>query len=461
MLRSRRVGRESEEAGSKEGSFDVVIVGGRVAGASLAIRLGRAGKRVLLVDRATFPSRPTVPSCPIVHAGTMALLDELGVDEASYADETARFSTLVLGFDGKFMARASVPRAHGRDYVMGIDRATFDQALWDRVGAFPSVERRSGFAFEELVKDARGRVIGIRGTDARPDGDTAGGGAQRVFRAPWVIGADGRYSAVARKANARVTEDSDRVSTVYYADWTGLTPPSPAISADTRCMQVLTNGRGANLLLFPMPEGKTTIGTHERADQVSVEGDAEAYYARTIDSFSFARARLHRAKRASSLVGIKKIANRYVEPGGPGWLLVGDAAHMKDPVDGQGIYDALLETKILAELLCSPGRQGGDSAGVDTLPARWAVELRAATHGFFVETLGRLQRELYTTPPPIAVRTALKWLMTDPVYHERFFQFATRSIRPEGWMNAKLVAGCMARGIARDLRGDKGLPHPP
>ena len=48
---------------------------------------------------------------------------------------------------------------------------------------------------------------------------------------------------------------------------------------------------------------------------------------------------------------MKRIGNRYLTHGGEGWLLVGDALHHKDPVDGQGIYDALVEAKRLAELL--------------------------------------------------------------------------------------------------------------
>lgn len=440
---------EPERGTPSSRAFDVLIVGGRVAGASLAIRLGRAGKRVLLVDRATFPSTPTVPSCPIVHTGAMELLDELGVAETAYVDPSAKFDRVVLGFDGKFMSEARLPETTGRRYVAGVNRATFDNAIWERVGAFPSVQRRTGFTFEDVVKDARGRVIGISGSDAD--------GSQRVLHARWVVGADGRYSAVARKVGAKVTEDFDKLATAYYAEWVGLSPPSPSIHSSTRCMQVLTNGRGTNLLFFPMPEGRTAIATHQRADHADIGGDAEAYYARTIDGFTFARARLRTAKRLTGLVGIKKIANRYMDAGGPGWLLAGDAVHMKDPVDGQGIYDALLETKILAELLLESWPKSVED---DALPARWTERLRGATHAFYLATLDRLKRELYGTPPPVMVNTALRWLMTDPVYHERYFQFATRAIPPAELQFGKLLAGAIARGLVRDLRGDKGLPPP-
>src|SRR4026207_1278490 len=63
---------------------------GPAARSPLAARLDRLGARVLVLDRAAFPSLPQVPSSPIIHAGAMRLLDELGIDEAKYGDDHAR-----------------------------------------------------------------------------------------------------------------------------------------------------------------------------------------------------------------------------------------------------------------------------------------------------------------------------------------------------------------------------------
>jgi flavin-dependent dehydrogenase len=56
--------------------YDAIIVGGRNAGSSLAIRLAKQNLKVFLIDRANFPSWPQVPSSPIIHPGTMRLLIE-------------------------------------------------------------------------------------------------------------------------------------------------------------------------------------------------------------------------------------------------------------------------------------------------------------------------------------------------------------------------------------------------
>ena len=69
--------------------WDVIIVGGRAAGSTLAARLGRSGLRVLLLERAAFPSLPAVSS-PIIYASTMQMLDEIGANEQEYARNTPR-----------------------------------------------------------------------------------------------------------------------------------------------------------------------------------------------------------------------------------------------------------------------------------------------------------------------------------------------------------------------------------
>src|SRR3954447_18397958 len=95
--------------------FDVIIVGGRPAGATLAARLGQAGQRVLLLERATFPSVPAA-SCPVIYAGTMALLDEIGADEADYAQGTPRLRRWVTEVRDDYRTFNLIPAQQGRDY---------------------------------------------------------------------------------------------------------------------------------------------------------------------------------------------------------------------------------------------------------------------------------------------------------------------------------------------------------
>jgi 2-polyprenyl-6-methoxyphenol hydroxylase-like FAD-dependent oxidoreductase len=427
----------SEE--TTEPEYEVIIVGGRPAGASLAARLGERGVRVLLIERARLPSLPSVPSCPLLYPPAMQLLDELGIDERLYGDETSKSRRFVIEFGDHFDTQIDMVRVLGRDYLYGIDRARFDQALWDNLSRYPSVTARQGFAFTDLLRDDAGRVIGIEG---RADG----GGAQRI-RARTVVGADGRFSAVARKAGARTLEDyADRTSTVHYAFWEDVQPydedPSPKV-------HIHTTARGADVLLFPMPEGRNVVCTHLRSDRVHIEGDAEGFYLRKLASYPSVQRRLRGARRVTDVVGMKRVANRYFQAGGPGWALTGDALQHKDPVDGQGVFDALIESKLLAEALLS--LRAGERTEEEAL-AFYERRVREETYDMFLATMDRLKRELYEEPPEIVLKTVLRWLLTDEVYKRRFMLYLSRAIPPRTWLTPAVMRGAIARGALGDLR---------
>lgn len=423
--------------------YDVVIVGGRPAGASLAARLGARGRRVLVIDRAEFPSAPGVPSCPVLYPAGIELLDEIGVGERDYAAGAINVRSFVIEFHTYFDAAFRTLDVHGRDYVSLIDRVPFDLALWKNLARFPTVTARSGFAVDELVRDGAGRVIGV-------EGHAEGGPTERIL-AGCVVGADGRFSLVARKAGARITEDRpEHASTVYFADWEGVSPygDSPEPQA-----HIYVTGKGTDVLHLPQPGGRTTICTHQRADRVDIRGDAEAYYHGVLDAYEGTRRRRVHARRVSPVIGLKRIANRYLSASGPGWVLVGDALHHKDPVDGQGIYDALLEAKILADALDTV------HAGTRTFEqaAAWyEARVLEETHPMFLATMERLKKELYEEPPEIVIRTLIRWLMHDPEYQRRFLSFLCRVIPADGWLPPSLVRAAAARGALADLRGLMG-----
>jgi 2-polyprenyl-6-methoxyphenol hydroxylase-like FAD-dependent oxidoreductase len=421
------------------GQYDVVIVGGRPAGASLAARLGERGRRVLVVDRAEFPSAPDVPSCPVIYPPAMRLLDEIGVAERDYAAGTLAVRDFVLEFHTYFDAHMTTPDDRGRDYVSSIERAPFDLALWKNLARFPTVTARQGFAFDDLIRDGEGRVVGI-------EGHAEGGETERIL-AGCVVGADGRFSAVARKAGARITEDRpEHTSTVYFADWEGVLPYD---DSGRPKVHIYVTGRGTDILHFPLPSGTTTVCTHMRSDRVDVRGDPEAFYHGVLNAYPGVRRRLSGARRVTPVIGLKRVANRYLEAGGPGWFLTGDALHHKDPVDGQGIYDALIETKILAEALASV--DAGERSFAEAV-VWYERRVREETHPMFLATMERLKRELYEEPPTFVIRTLVRWLLNDPEYQRRFLGFLCRMIPAESWLPPSLMREAAMRGIAGDLR---------
>jgi 2-polyprenyl-6-methoxyphenol hydroxylase-like FAD-dependent oxidoreductase len=418
-------------------TYDAIIVGGRPAGASLAARLGKRGAKVLLVDRSRFPSEPGVPSSPVMYQAGLAILHELGVDADALAKVMEPISAIGFRYGDYFDTVIPVPRMWGIDHAHGVDRSGFDDLLWRHLDRFPSVERREGFSVRDVVRDRDGRVVGIVGRSRNGESD-------EEFRARCVIGADGRFSLVARKVGAAVIEEETHyLSTAYHATWEGVPPFGRGANFD-----IHVTGRGLDLLTLPIGRGRMLVNTHERADRVEIGGDAQAYYLATIAKAPAVHARLRDAKQVSKVVGLRSIGNGYRRAGGPGWALVGDAVHYKDPVDGQGMYDALLGARILDASLAAwlVGARSWEGS-----VAEYERELHAETHDMFVETVARVRKELYSEPPPLIIKTLIRWAMTDPIYQERFVRYIGRAIPAKGWNSPRMLAAAAWRGLRRDL----------
>lgn len=415
--------------------FDVVVVGGRVAGAALAARLARDGMTVLVLDKSSFATRPEVPSCPIMYAAAMAQLDELGFTEDKYAHATTRIEDGIIAFEGHFSANLRMPSSHGRAYLYGLDRALFDAALWQHLQSFPTVTCRESLAVTDVIREAA-TVTGVVASNG-----------ERFLARYCVVAADGRHSFLARKLNAKVIEDQARyTSTIHFAEWENV---APALASGKPTLHIVNTGRGENALFFPSAAGRINVAIQIRSDRADIAGDAEAYYQRHLDAIPTVRARLKHARRVGPLLGVRRIANRYREAGGAGWVLVGDALYHKDPLDGQGIYDALVSGRILSQLL---GQVRAGTLSWTALLARYRAEVHEATHPMFEQTMSRLERDLYDDPSPRKIDTVMRWALTDPVYQRQFLLFLARGIAPQKFRTPRLLAGVIARGLMRDLR---------
>ena len=170
--------------------YDAIIVGARCAGSPTAMLLARQGFKVLLVDRATFPS-DTISTHILWPHGTeiLARWGLLGTLVATGAPPICRHMTFDVG---PFALRGAIPDAN--DGLGGFcPRRTVLDSLLLHAAAEAGVDVREGFTVEELLV-ADDTVVGVRGH---------GRGARPVEeRARMVIGADGVNSFVARSARA-------------------------------------------------------------------------------------------------------------------------------------------------------------------------------------------------------------------------------------------------------------------
>jgi flavin-dependent dehydrogenase len=420
---------------SQDAHYDTIIVGGRPAGATLAARLGQAGLRVLLLERARLPSAPAA-SCPAIYPATMRMLDEIGADEAVYARGTPQLRRMVSEVRDDFRISFLMPALFGRDYLYAIDRARFDATLWDTATRSPGVDARQGFAVTDLLRNGE-QVIGVVGRVA--------GGEQR-FTGDCVVGADGRFSLVARKVDARSYDQRANMPTsIYYAYWRNAAP------YDDRGPLIMTygTGQGYGYLLMDSADGMTCVAIEGRSDALE-QGDekASARYMRLVRAHPRIRRRLAQAEPVGEVRGMRDIGNLYRQAGGPGWALVGDALHQKDPLDGQGIYDAVFTAKALSQALVAWKR--GELSWAQALD-RYTAAVHAETQPMYLATMDRVKRELYTEHPDWAYRTWLRWLADDREYQRRIALLLGRGIDPSNWLPAPVMFGAIARGALGDL----------
>jgi len=150
--------------------FDAIVVGARCGGSPTAMLLARHGYRVLLVDRATFPS-DTVSTHFIWPPGATCL-DRWGLLERVLATKCPVIRTIGLDL-GEFQLTGDPPPFDGVGESCAPRRTVLDKLLLD-VAAEAGVEIREGLTVTGLTSSA-GRVTGIRGR--------AKGGAEIVGQA--------------------------------------------------------------------------------------------------------------------------------------------------------------------------------------------------------------------------------------------------------------------------------------
>ena len=173
--------------------YDAIIVGARCAGASLAMLLARQGAKVLLVDRATFPS--DIPHGHFIHRHGPPRLRAWGLLD-KVASRTPAISRMARDA-GDFPLRVGDLVEDGVAWGYGPRRVTFDKILIDAATG-SGAELRENFGVTGYVSDG-GAMAGIRGRHP--------GGTEVEERAAITIGADGRRSPLAHAVRAQAYND--------------------------------------------------------------------------------------------------------------------------------------------------------------------------------------------------------------------------------------------------------------
>lgn len=367
--------------------FDVVVVGSRVAGASTALLLAKLGLRVLLADKARFPSdtlsshQLQVPGAAALHRwGLLGQVLQQGSSAVSELELTVRDWTV----------RGRLPEVDGVSVLVSPRRLRLDHLLRTAANdAGADVADRFAVDGLEIVG---GRVVGVVGRD--------GGRATRRVKADLVIGADGKNSIVSTTVRAPIMRSHPRQTFAAYAYWSGLVLERAEVH----------HLPGRAIAAFPTDDGLTVTFVAAPTSELAV--------ARS-DPVDFVRRALRGSGRLGTLIeGLQPVErvrlapdlpHRMLKAHGPGWALVGDAGLVMDPVTAQGMTNAFLSAEMLAGSVAQAMQRDRrlDSylhlyqdqrdralAGMFAFTAELAALRPSVGSGLMVRRLGRSQAEV-------------------------------------------------------------------
>jgi flavin-dependent dehydrogenase len=401
--------------------YDIIIIGARCAGATLAALASRAGARVLCADQSPLPS-DLVLSTHTLHPSGARVLARLGL-AARLRAVAPPIRTLRIGRGAATLdVRFSEEDAEFCPRRRSLDGLLLDAAREAGVDIAPCTRAVA------LERDGQ-RVTGVLLRDRA--------GRERRVRAGLVVGADGRDSFVARAVGAREYLAYAAPRVIYWSYW----PAPPGHGSDPeRPGMYVANRTGTVHMAFHTEHEHVLVGTAPARDRAAAfrQTPLEALR-RDVASDPWLVA-LTEGPPSEKVRGY--IPDRYFfrEPVGPGWLLLGDAGITQDFVTGNGMSEALLHAEAAALALLS------GHAGLQ----RWWRERDVAALPMYL--FGQLQGAL-GAPSPLEERVIAHAAHT-PALAARFARSLTGELSPLAVVSPLTALTVALAGAAR---GELGL----
>jgi 2-polyprenyl-6-methoxyphenol hydroxylase-like FAD-dependent oxidoreductase len=396
--------------------YDAIIVGARCAGSPTAMLLARRGFKVLLVDKATFPS-DTI-STHILWPHGAEILRRWGLLQQLAATGVPPIGRRMTFDVGPFALRGTIPDAN--DGMGGFcPRRTVLDALLVNAAAESGADVREGFTVDELLV-ADHTVIGIRGH--------AKGGKTVEERARVVIGADGVNSFVARTVRAPEHDAQPVAACGYYSYFSGIRQDDIELyPRDHVAFGGAPTNDGLHLVMVNWPA----------KDFMTVRGDVEGHVWRALEAAPDFLARVREGRRQEKWYGTAGVPGYFRKPYGKGWALVGDASYNRDPITAQGISDAFIDAEALVEAL-STGL-ADNSVFDDRLAAHESARNERVRPMYeFTTHLAALE------PPPPDMRALFAALHGNQDATNAFLSAITGAIPLSDFMSSENIARIMA-----------------
>ena len=415
---------------------DVVVVGAGPGGAATAYWAAASGLSVLLLDKATFPRDKVCGD---------------GLTPRAVA-ELVRMGVSLREEDGWIRNRGL--RVHGGGHTLELP--------WPELSSYPSyglAKRRSGLD-HLLVEHARaagakvlegtavtgplldertGRVVGVRAKGQ--------GGEELTLRAPLVVAADGVSSRLATALGR--TPRADRPMGVAVRTY--FRSPLHDDPWMTSYLELWDGEPGASNLMpgygwvFALGDGTVNVGlgsvsSTNAATKVDYRHLFATWMANTPAEWGFTPENQDGPVRGAALpMGFNR-GPLY----GNGVMLVGDAAGMVSPFNGEGIAYALAAGRVAAEA-AAQGLARGSAAGRERAFAAYGTRMKDDLGGYY--TLGRIFVKLIEHPQ--VMRACTRYGLPRPLVMRFTHKLLADCYEPRGGDAFDRVIAAMTRMVPR------------
>ena len=309
--------------------FDVIIIGAGPAGCTAALGLKDAGLRVLLVDKSDFP-RDKVCGDAI---GSRAIRVLKSIDR-NLAGAFEQFPHKVLSSGWKLVApngrRVKLSFVnHG--YVS--TRLKFDAFLFDCVKQYSNTEIRTGEKVSAIEKMEQGWRMSLE------SGESYSGAV--------ILGCDGAQGVTRKLTNQRIDpQNYSGAVRAYFENIAGLEEGIIEIYLDKNFLP-------GYFWIFPLGNNLSNVGFGMLSSEISKQKvDLKKALNNIISSNPELKKRFQNALQTGDTKGFGlPLGGKRVTTSGERFLLCGDSAALIDPLNGEGIGNAMLSGKLAADVL--------------------------------------------------------------------------------------------------------------